>query len=346
MNRQEIYKEIMEEVRRALPPDLRDAEIELREVIKNNDTKMTALIIRGGNSAYGPFSISPTLYLEPFCDRIMDPDQPGSVEDKIYQSAQELIEIYRKSVAEVPEEFHDFEKIYDYDQMKHLLTVRACDPVRNPELLENAVYHLHGDYAAVFYIKNSAGSIKVNPDIVREWGVTEQQLEADVRKNYRMEQYVLSPLSAMVGQLQGFLPEGQEQEDLNYLNKQPDESLSEPMFILTNQDSFYGANAVFFPELLERVSQAMGGDYYVLPSSVHELLVLPQSLDGFMTSDAYGLQEIVRNVNETLLPEEVLSDQVQYYDSHEKKLVNAVEHQMAMERSMEGPDRETPGLLL
>ena len=61
----------------------------------------------------------------------------------------------------------------------------------------------------------------------------------------------------------------------------------------------------------------MGGDYFVLPSSVHEVLIMPKSED----MDPKELRNMVQDVNATQVAEgEILSDQVYEYDAKTHKL--------------------------
>lgn len=83
-----------------------------------------------------------------------------------------------------------------------------------------------------------------------------------------------------------------------------------PMYVLTNQRKFYGAAAILYPHVLEAVSEKLGDAFYVLPSSIHECILVPES-GSYKGED---LERIVREINATQVPEEeILSDRVYYY---------------------------------
>lgn len=83
------------------------------------------------------------------------------------------------------------------------------------------------------------------------------------------------------------------------------------MYIVTNDSKVYGAVSVMDKEVQEELSYNLGGDFYILPSSVHEVLCIPT--EGAMVSD---LASMVYEINRTQVqPEEVLSDSVYKYDS-------------------------------
>ena len=82
-----------------------------------------------------------------------------------------------------------------------------------------------------------------------------------------------------------------------------------PLLVLTTRSGVLGAAALFYPEVQERIAEILGGDYFVLPSSVHEVLIHP--VDGEHTAE--DLAAIVREVNEQVSPAERLGNRVLRY---------------------------------
>ena len=79
---------------------------------------------------------------------------------------------------------------------------------------------------------------------------------------------------------------------------------SGPGFVLTNSRYYWGAGALFYPGMMKRIWQLLGGDYYVLPSSVHELILLKVE-----DQDPQQLVDLVRSANRAVVEEdEVLAD--------------------------------------
>ena len=88
-----------------------------------------------------------------------------------------------------------------------------------------------------------------------------------------------------------------------------------PMTVVSNERGLNGAASLFYPDQMDKVAEKIGGDYYILPSSIHEQLVVPD--DGNMSSVDLG--NMVREVNATQVsPAERLSDEVYHYDSKDK----------------------------
>jgi len=85
-----------------------------------------------------------------------------------------------------------------------------------------------------------------------------------------------------------------------------------PMYVISNEQQLQGAAAVFYPGMMEAAARELKGDFFLLPSSVHEMLLVPD--DGNMT--AAELSTMVSTVNrQEVAPELRLSDNVYHYDA-------------------------------
>ena len=100
----------------------------------------------------------------------------------------------------------------------------------------------------------------------------------------------------------------------------PPEEEHPSMYVLSNGDTLNGAAALLDAKTMEDISQRLGGDFIVLPSSIHEVIVLPADVE----MDRRDLEAMVQDVNAgEVAPEDRLSDHVYMYDSREKELVLA-----------------------
>ncbi len=89
-----------------------------------------------------------------------------------------------------------------------------------------------------------------------------------------------------------------------------------PMKVLTNSIGFYGAATILYPGVLEKVKEALGQEFYILPSSVNEVIIVPRNESGL---DFFC--DMVKEVNQTTVPpEEILSDRVYQYPEDFKEL--------------------------
>ena len=91
----------------------------------------------------------------------------------------------------------------------------------------------------------------------------------------------------------------------------------DPMFVATNSKKVNGAGVILYDGLLRTFAEKIGGDFYILPSSVHEVIFVPANGD----IDARYLIQMVKEVNATeVSPDEVLSDNVYMYHADEDRV--------------------------
>lgn len=84
-----------------------------------------------------------------------------------------------------------------------------------------------------------------------------------------------------------------------------------PGFVLTNSGIYWGAGTLFYPGVMDKIRRLLGGDFYVLPSSVHELILVKAE-----DQDPQQLAELVRSANRSVVEEnEVLSDDLYICES-------------------------------
>lgn len=75
-----------------------------------------------------------------------------------------------------------------------------------------------------------------------------------------------------------------------------------PMYVLTNEKQNFGAGAILYPGMKQKIEETMG-EFIILPSSIHELILIPESMN------KPELKEIIYEVNRTVVNDsEILSD--------------------------------------
>ncbi len=219
-------------------------------------------------------------------------------------------------------------EIKSYEDLKPLLRVRLMDIKSNLEKLKDLVYQPVGcGLALVAYMKLpeavAYGGIANLPRSIAEGcGVSEEQIMLDAMKSSVEKSKV--KLCAMPEMIFG-MPNGIEPENLLMGGKAPEGTL----LVLTVEDGLLGASAFYYPGVKERIGEIVGRDYYMLPSSVHEVLVLPDS--GSMSPNE--LAQMVRTINETeVSPQDRLCDNVFRYNLESQLLYVAAEPERRKER--------------
>lgn len=187
----------------------------------------------------------------------------------------------------------DVNALMNYEVMKEKLSVEVISADANEELLAKVPHDRIEDLAVVYRFimesnEDGRASILVNNDLIERMGVTHEQLRADALEN--------SPEIRPVV-IQGM-----------------NEVMKEMMFIATVPDKNSGAGVLAYQDFMDQAAEKIGGDFYVIPSSIHEILLVPDNGE----VQAEGLKEMVQEVNATeVSPEEKLSDNVYHYDSKE-----------------------------
>ena len=328
MNRKEFYEYVKDNVKEYLPESYRDAEIKLQEVEKNNGLKLTGITIPNGNQR-----IVPTVYLDSLYQEYIN---GKDVDSCVGDVADMRIEAQGKA------EFFDMgvPDILDYEKMKDKLQMRICDKEWNTDRLEDKAFTEHGDFAAYYAVnleenREGISSIPVTVSLMNEWGVSVEQIQADAMMADRNRGVVLMNMNEIIKSMIF----GEEPENL--LNEKLDiETMREPMFCLTNAQKMNGASLLLQEDIRKQIGECLGSDYFVLPSSIHEVLILPDN--GLF--EVPELNAMVKEVNETQVErQEQLSDKVQFCDGKTVVMENAERREARLEKEKAAEKAEVKG---
>ncbi len=193
------------------------------------------------------------------------------------------------------------------DVMYQLLNYR-----KNRELLKKLPHIRYLDLAIVFYcqVENSKGEkyyALLTEEGREHFGYEIEELEDLAAQNTprRMPQ-ALCPLESLI---EDFLRRRGEEEALG--------KGIVPMYVLTNEAKLFGAACLLYPGLLASIAQKLRADFYILPSSIHECILVP--LEGGYGKEA--LRALVRDVNRKSVPkEEQLSNRIYLYRQAEDRI--------------------------
>ena len=102
---------------------------------------------------------------------------------------------------------------------------------------------------------------------------------------------------------------------------------------LTNASGSLGAAALFYPDVKDKAAELLGSDYYILPSSVHEVILVPDSAG----INATELCDMVKQANRTVVEEhDILSDNVYHYSRDDRRLDKVTADPQRADRVAEG----------
>ncbi len=306
MDFEKFVNEIQENIKQYLPEDYQDAEVTFMEHQKLNE-QYTGLTVRKDGQL-----LTPTMNL----NRLHDYYQNHS---EVPMST--VIEKIADVITEAPDQINlvDLKDIMKYDNVKDKLFIRLSSAERNEEMLQNVPHELKEDLAITYHVvvaKDSEGlsSMLITNEMMKEYGVTQEQLQEDAMKSAPS---VMTPqIYSMGGKLNELMKDlamvlTQEEKEM-MRQVAADMAQNNSFLIVTNDQTIDGAGVIFYPEVMENLGYMLDGDFFILPSSVHETLVLMD--DG--TFDIEALKEMVQEVNETqVMPQERLTDEVYHYDA-------------------------------
>ena len=293
-----------ERIRSSLP----DAEIAIRHFPKLQGGSYVGISVQPkGGAAAASFNVAPVF--ERLC---ADRSRREAILD-------ELVAHVKQGVSMIPA--FDFDAVTDYETAKDRLTIQVVPVGPNAEMLNGIPHRTMEDIAAVYRVELSGGemgtvSTLITDRILEDYGITAEQLHADaVRSQILRHPPVLKNASEIMAELSegaAELPESR-------------------MWIATVEGGRNGASVILLPGFLERSAERLGGDFFVLPSSIHEVILVPD--DGFYRSGQ--LERMVRSVNAAEVSEvDFLSDSVYHYDSAGKILETAASFECRRRRTL------------
>ena len=282
----EFVDVVVKEIRDYLPKTFAEAGVELKTVTKNNGVELTGLIIRREAS-----NICPTIYLDPYYEAY----KAGEEMDKILREIADT-----RMRTDIKEPF-DADQFMQFERVKELIVPRLVNKEQNSEQLTERPYSVLADLAVTYHIMlfNGNASTPVTNNFMKEWGIkTEELHETAIRNMLRLFPSTFRGMSVVVNELHPGYMDVLAPED-------------EALFVLSNSGKMFGAAAILDNKFLRGIAERMGKELYVLPSSIHELLVVTPNVEKNLDE----LKEMVTSTNaSTLDPEERLSDHVYRYN--------------------------------
>lgn len=208
----------------------------------------------------------------------------------------------------------NYSEFLNFDRIKDNIIFRIINYDRNRSILEEVPYLRLNDLAITFRWLASMEEAGIATVLIRRehmayWNITLQMLVRLANRNTpRLFPFRVMPLNEMIAD---FL------KDENSIQT---DNIGNSMLVLTNQFGINGAGCICYKGVLEKLASELHSNLYILPSSVHEVIVMPDNAG----TDKKQLEFLVRTTNEELVAEdEVLSNQVYYYDKGRKSLTIA-----------------------
>lgn len=273
--------------------------MQLQKICKNNGLELDGLTISSGQS-----NISPMIFLNFYYEkRSCFPDLDAVCRDIL------LTYEHNKTSESINVEFFT-----DYELVKEHLAYRIINYEKNKELLQTVPYIRYLDLAIVFYCllrisEKGNATILIHSSHLKLWHITVQELyQQTCRTTPALLPYDFRSMSTVLSDA------FDDDTRLDQKTEQAEGAFC-PMYVLTNSHKLYGASCILYPCLLEKIAAKLNADLFLLPSSIHEIIILPAA----NRSQSGELAGMVADINHTeLAVDEVLSNHIYYYSRAER----------------------------
>lgn len=291
MNQAQFMAWAIESIKNYLPESFRKAEIDVVPLTKTGVT-YTAMTVRQKDQ-----TTVPAINLEEMFDAYRNNVPLDAIGARMAQIAQSESPVYDTSI------------FASYESIKKNLFIRVCSIDDNKTMLETVPYKRVENLAITYHIMVRVGnegmsSAMITKNMLESFNISSDQLYEDALKN--SQEILPAKVKSMMNILSEFT-------DIEMDAIEMPGQL--PMVVVTNQIGINGAAALFYPGVMDKVAETVHGDYYVLPSSIHEVIAVPVSLG----SNYRDLEQMVKEINMSVVaPEDRLGSTVYRYDSQTK----------------------------
>ena len=307
MSYEEFKAWAADEIRAWLPPEYADADVSIHRMEKLGLAYDGMTVVRSGQRA------AAAVNLTAFYDMYQEGRTAGDI----------IHEMADVAVMQAPQ--MEYSVFSDYEAAKDRLFIRVTNKETNADVLAGMPHKEVEDLAITYHVlvnhdQNGIASAPVTDDLLRHYGVTAEQLHEDAIAN--SQRMLPAQLDSMQNMLFGMMTP----EASDTLRDEPYPGST--MLVLTNNVQLNGAAALFYPGVMDQAAERLGGNFIVLPSSTHEVIMIPA--DGM--TDFRSLEQMVKDINRSqVAPEERLSDHVYHYDAQERLFERADRHEMRKE---------------
>lgn len=295
----EEFKEILiSNIKSYLPESYSQANISFDKTLKNNNIELDSMIIANQNQ-----QIIPNIYLNHYLSQV---NEGRSIEDVL----SDIARAYLDGTCQNP--LYDMNT--DFDNMKDQIIVRVVGKENNQKLMEKAPYREINDLLVTFrwvakIDENGLGSVLITNQLLEQW---KKDRVIDMNSFYdkaleNTERLFPACVTNMEDLLCGLL------SDMEDLEEFSPEIKTGPvaMYVITNKNKINGATAILYPGILEKMAEKLQGDFFILPSSIHEIIIVPDDEKVNLSH----LQQMVKEVNRDIVdPEEILSNSIYLYN--------------------------------
>ncbi len=280
--------------------------VRLNDVRKNNGVVLRGLTVMQDDS-----NISPTIYLNNYYEEYTN----GRV--TLINVVNDVMDTYNRNKVN---QSIDMRSFLNYESVKQSIVYKLVNTEKNRVLLEDIPHIEFLDLSIVFQCLVSqedlgTASILIHNVHLKLWDISVEELYQAAKENTQLlQEYEIKNMTDVLYEIMK-TEDGEEFDDDDYISKLSD---SIPMYVLSNKSRVEGAACMLYPNLIQDFADAIDSSFYIIPSSIHELLLLPAEHD----EESREIKSMIREINDTQVSaEEILSYSLYFYDREEGKII-------------------------
>ena len=239
--------------------------------------------------------LMPLIYPGDYESRFCAGESLESLADEILEQVNRT-----RETADIPGDF-----FRTYEGVRDGIFCRVINADKNRALLDEIPHEIHENLAIVFYYELQEtwmedATILIRNEHLELWDKSACEIKNTAWKNTIKKKVVkFKKLSQVLAEYGLFETEMMEDN---------------PLYLLTNEQGGFGAVTAFYPDVLAKCAEELHSNLILLPSSIHEWLLLPSDVCD-RAGDPDELRVMVREINRSQLEEkEILSDEIYFYD--------------------------------
>lgn len=273
-------------------------EVTYETYTKNNQTKIEAMIFKE-KEPQARTLLSPSIHLQDLYELYEENGESKEFDDCLHQ----IKVLYQNQESK---NFECFDG--DWEEIRNSICLSLVNEAWNRKWLEEEQisYCKFLDFAIILrrtldVSSRGVGTMVITKEFMDYMDVSEEVFWDTAWSNFYQEKFCMYDMNDVVR-----LEAGKSGKSINTsdLKRMP------PMYIISNQEREHGARAILRTDLLQKFSRELDCNLYILPSSVHEIILMPDT--GII--DVQKMREDVKSINETVVPEyEWLSNEVYYF---------------------------------
>lgn len=279
-------------------------QIKLNDVRKNN-----GIVLKGITVVENDNNIAPTIYLDEYYKDYIN----GKT--TFVKVIDDVMGTYHKNKVD---QNVDMRYLLNYEKVKQGIVYKLINTEKNKELLNDIPHIEFLDLSIVFQYLVTQEELGIAAILIHNvhqklWGVSVEDLYQAAKENTcALLKYEIKSMSEVLFDI---IEEAGTEEPDDYMMEMSD---SIPMYVLTNKRRVDGAACMLYPDLLHHFSDKIGKNLFIIPSSIHEVLILPADHD----VQELEVRRMIKEVNDTQVStEEILSYSLYFYDRQVGEIV-------------------------